>query len=44
MKGWVEEYNEHLNSDKHLKYFMYTPGSDASEDYYDATSHYAEFR
>jgi len=44
LKGWVEEYNEHLNSDKHLKYFMYTPGSDASEDYYDATSHYAEFR
>jgi len=44
LQSWVEEYNEHLNSDKHLKYFVYTPSSDASEDYYDATSHYSEFR
>jgi len=44
LQNWVEEYNEHLNSDKHLKYFVYTPSSDASEDYYDATSHYSEFR
>ncbi len=41
---WVREYEVHLNSDNHLKYFVYTPGSQATEDYYDATSNYSEFR
>merc|ERR1712047_223590 len=33
-----------INSDKHLKYFVYTPNNDATDDYYDATSHYQEFK
>lgn len=41
---WVKEYENHLNSDRHLKYFVYTPSSQSTEDYYDATSHYSEFR
>jgi hypothetical protein len=41
---WVREYEAHLNSDNHLRYFVYTPGSQATEDYYDATSNYSEFR
>ena len=32
------------SADKHLKYFVYTPSNEAGEDYYDATSHYEEFR
>ena len=44
LHSWVKEYEVHLNSDSHLKYFVYTPGSQATEDYYDATSNYAEFR
>ena len=43
---WVDEYERFLNSDssKYLKYFLYTPSADVSDDYYDATSHYSEFR
>jgi len=41
---WLVEYTNYLSADKHLKYFVYTPSAEASEDYYDATSHYAEFR
>ena len=44
LNKWVAEYEEYLSSDKHLKYFVYSPTVESSEDYYDATSHYAEFR
>ncbi|MCP3679031.1 MAG: ATP-binding protein, partial [Gammaproteobacteria bacterium] len=42
----MEEYEGLLNSDnnKYLKYFLYTPSTDVHDDYYDATSHYSEFR
>jgi len=42
--AWVAEYEARINSDKHLKYFVYTPSNDSNDDYYDATSHYQEFR
>jgi len=41
---WVDEYQSRINSDKHLKYFVYTPNNDNADDYYDATSHYQEFK
>jgi len=46
LQGWVKEYEQRLNSDneKYLKYFLYTPSSDAHEEYYDATRHYSEFK
>merc|ERR1712186_110017 len=44
LAGWVAEYESRINSDKHLKYFVYTPNNDATDDYYDATSHYQEFK
>jgi len=44
LAGWVAEYESRINSDKHLKYFVYTPNNDSSDDYYDATSHYQEFK
>ena len=46
LQSWVKEYESRLNSDneKHLKYFLYTPSSDAADDHYDATSHYSEFK
>eukprot|EP00092_Neocalanus_flemingeri_P066206 GFUD01080626.1.p1 GENE.GFUD01080626.1~~GFUD01080626.1.p1 ORF type:complete len:534 (-),score=150.92 GFUD01080626.1:34-1635(-) len=46
LQGWVKEYENRLNSDneKHLKYFLYTPSGDSADDYYDATSHYSEFK
>eukprot|EP00092_Neocalanus_flemingeri_P032083 GFUD01034871.1.p1 GENE.GFUD01034871.1~~GFUD01034871.1.p1 ORF type:complete len:534 (+),score=150.62 GFUD01034871.1:176-1777(+) len=46
LQSWVKEYESRLNSgnEKHLKYFLYTPNADSHEDYYDATSHYSEFR
>merc|ERR1711970_1103951 len=46
LQGWVKEYESRLNSDneKHLKYFLYTPSGDVNDDYYDATSHYTEFK
>merc|ERR1712038_2211928 len=44
LAGWVAEYESRINSDKHLKYFVYTPNNDSADDYYDATSHYQEFK
>jgi len=46
LQEWVKEYESRLNSDneKSLKYFLYTPTGDSSEDYYDATSNYSEFK
>merc|ERR1712004_936808 len=44
LANWVAEYESRINSDKHLKYFVYTPNNDATDDYYDATSHYQEFK
>jgi hypothetical protein len=44
LTGWVAEYESRINSDKHLKYFVYTPNNDSADDYYDATSHYQEFK
>jgi len=41
---WVKEYHKYLNQDKHLRYFVYTPSSDSTQDYYDATTNYSEFR
>merc|ERR1719153_1079401 len=44
LANWVAEYESRINSDKYLKYFVYTPNNDATDDYYDATSHYQEFK
>ena len=44
LQTWVKEYKNHLNSDRHLKYFVYTPSSDSTEDYYEASCYYSEFR
>ena len=44
LAGWVAEYESRINSDKHLKYFVYTPNNDSADDYYDAKSHYQEFK
>merc|ERR1711936_935804 len=44
LAGWVAEYESRINSDKHLKYFVYTSNNDSADDYYDATSHYQEFK
>jgi len=44
LNEWVKEYHKYLNQDKHLRYFVYTPPTDSSQDYYDATSNYSEFR
>merc|ERR1711922_60204 len=44
LANWVAEYESRINSDKHLKYFVYTPNNDSADDYYDATSHYQEFK
>ena len=44
LQTWVKEYKNHLNSDRHLKYFVYTPSSDSTEDYFDASCYYSEFR
>merc|ERR1719481_230133 len=44
LTAWVDEYQSRINSDKHLKYFVYTPNNDNADDYYDATSHYQEFK
>merc|ERR1712176_900127 len=32
------------NNDKHLKFFLYSPSGDVTEDYYDPTRHYSEFK
>ena len=44
LQTWVKEYKNHLNSDRHLNYFVYTPSSDSTEDYYEASCYYSEFR
>ena len=43
---WVKEYESRLNKDteKHLKFYLYSPSGDVTEDYYDPTRHYSEFR
>ena len=45
LQGWVKEYEDRLNSEneKGLKYFLYTPSDNASNDRYDATTKYSEF-
>lgn len=43
---WVTEYESLLNTDsqKYLKYFLYTPSGDARDDYYDPTTNYSQFK
>ena len=43
---WVKEYEGRLTKDtqKHLKFYLYSPSGDVTEDYYDPTRHYSEFR
>merc|ERR1719245_2383593 len=43
---WVKEYESRLNktTDKHLKFFLYSPSGDVTDDYYDPTRHYSEFK
>merc|ERR1712004_283381 len=42
----IKEYEGKLNknNDKHLKFFLYSPSGDVTEDYYDPTRHYSEFK
>jgi len=44
LESWVKEYEGKLNknNDKHLKFFLYSPSGDVTEDYYDPTRHYSE--
>merc|ERR1711936_527463 len=46
LESWVKEYEGKLNknNDKHLKFFLYSPSGDVTEDYYDPTRHYSEFK
>jgi len=46
LQAWVKEYESRLNKDteKHLTYFLYTPSGDVTDDYYDASRHYSEFK
>ena len=46
LAAWVKEYEGRLNKDRdqHLKFFLYSPSGDVTEDYYDPTRHYSEFR
>ena len=46
MAGWVSEYEAKLNgnNDKQLKFFMYTPQGDVTNEYYDPSSNYSEFK
>merc|ERR1711902_228485 len=46
LADWVKEYESRLNKDRdqHLKFFLYSPSGDVTEDYYDPTRHYSEFR
>ena len=43
---WVKEYESRLNktTEKHLKFFLYSPSGDVTDDYYDPTRHYSEFK
>jgi len=46
LESWVTEYEGRLNkhTDKHLKFFLYSPSGDVTDDYYDPTRHYSEFK
>merc|ERR1711988_1628329 len=46
LESWVTEYEGRLNkhTDKHLKFFLYSPSGDVTDDYYDPTRHYLEFK
>jgi len=46
LAGWVSEYEAKLNgnNDKQLKFFMYTPQGDVTNEYYDPSSNYSEFK
>jgi hypothetical protein len=46
LESWVTEYESKLNknNDKHLKFFLYSPSGDVTDDYYDPTRHYSEFK
>ena len=46
LESWVTEYQSKLNknNDKHLKFFLYSPSGDVTDDYYDPTRHYSEFK
>merc|ERR1712209_24457 len=46
LDNWVKEYEGRLTKDtqKHLKFYLYAPSGDVTEDYYDPTRHYSEFR
>jgi len=46
LSGWVKDYEGRLNKDRdqHLKFYLYSPSGDVTDDYYDPTRHYSEFR
>jgi len=46
LAAWVKEYEGRLNKDteKHLKFFLYSPTGDVTDDYFDPTRHYSEFK
>jgi len=46
LTAWVKEYEGRLSKDteKHLKFFLYSPTGDVTDDYYDPTRHYSEFK
>merc|ERR1711874_340042 len=46
LESWVTEYQSRLNKDRdqHLKFYLYSPSGDVTDDYYDPTRHYSEFR
>merc|ERR1711963_880065 len=46
LDNWVKEYEGRLTKDtqKHLKFYLYAPSGDVTEDYYDPTRHYSEFK
>ena len=46
LTGWVKEYESRLKvkQEQHLNFYFYSPRGDVTEDYYDPTRHYSEFR
>ena len=44
LTSWVAECKSRTNSNKHLKYSVYTPNNDSADDYCDAMSHFQEFK
>merc|ERR1712198_384437 len=46
LQEWVKEYESRLNktTEKHLKFFLYSPSGDVTDDYYGPTRHYSEFK